>query len=150
MGTLTLPATGLVYLDTQVLIYSVETHATFWPLLQPVWQEVRARAGTIELVSSELTLMESLVGPLRTGDTVMQTAYEQLFLSPEIRLLTISQVVLREAARLRATIPALRTPDALHAATALVSGCVLFLSNDAGFRRVPGLPLFVLSDLLIP
>ncbi|HEY8503718.1 MAG TPA: PIN domain-containing protein, partial [Gemmataceae bacterium] len=118
MGSLTLPSSGLVYLDTQVVIYSVETHATYWPLLQPVWQV--AQAGTFQLVSSELTLMETLVGPLRSGDSVLQAAYEQLFQSPEIRLLPITLPIPREAARLRAATPALRTPDALHAATALL------------------------------
>ena len=42
------------------------------------------------------------------------------------------------------------TSDALHAATALNAGCVLFVTNDAGFRGVPGLPLVILDDLLKP
>jgi predicted nucleic acid-binding protein len=55
---------------------------------------------------------------------------------------------LREAARLRATISGLKTPDAIHAATALQHGCALFVSNDVGFRRVPGLSLAILDDVL--
>lgn len=148
MGSVTLPSSGLVYMDTQVVIYSVETHATYWPLLQPVWQA--ARAGQFHLISSELALMEALVGPLRSRDTILQTAYEQVFQSAELSLVAIALPILREAARLRATIPALRTPDALHAATALLSGSVLFLTNDTGFRRIPGLSLTVLRDLLVP
>jgi predicted nucleic acid-binding protein len=128
VGTLTLPASGLVYLDAQVVIYSVETHADYWPLLQPLWQAAQARA--LQLVSSELTLMETLVGPLRSGDTRLSTAYEQLFPSPEMQPLSITTAVLREAARLRAAVPPLRTPDAIHAATALLAGCVLFVTND--------------------
>jgi predicted nucleic acid-binding protein len=56
--------------------------------------------------------------------------------------------VLRQAAVLRATIPSLRTPDAIHAATALLGNCDMFLTNDPGFRRVPGLPLILLSNVL--
>jgi predicted nucleic acid-binding protein len=41
----------------------------------------------------------------------------------------------------------LKTPDAIHAATALAAGCVLFVTNDAGFRCVPGLPVAVLSEV---
>ena len=84
MGSLTIPASGLVYADTQAVIYSVETHAPYWSLLQPLWQA--AQAGSITIVSSELTLMETLVGPLRNGDTLLLTAYEQLFRSVEMRL----------------------------------------------------------------
>lgn len=46
--------------------------------------------------------------------------------------------------------PNLKTPDALHAATALQAGCALFVTNDVGFRQVASLPLVVLDDLLIP
>ena len=66
-----------------------------------------------------------------------------------MRLLPITQPILREAARLRATTK-LRTPDALHAATALQAGCVLFVTNDVGFRGVASLPLVVLDDLRPP
>jgi predicted nucleic acid-binding protein len=144
MGTLSLPASGVVYADAQVFIYSVEKHPTYGPLLRPLWQAVQA--GTLEVVSSELALMETLVGPLKKADAVLVADYEQFFQQAGVRLLPITQAVLREAARLRAT-TRLRTPDALHAATALLAGCVLFLSNDYGFRSVPGLPLVVLQDV---
>lgn len=145
MGTLTAPR-GLVYADTQVLVYSVEKHPVFWPLLRPLWEAMQE--GSARLVTSELTLMETLIGPLRRADTTLESQYETLFQGDGIRLVPIARPILREAARLRATIPALRTPDALHAATALQSGCAMFLSNDSGFRRVPDLPLVVLSDVL--
>ena len=32
--------------------------------------------------------------------------------------------------------------------TALASACTLFITNDADFRRVQGLPIIVLDDLL--
>ena len=42
----------------------------------------------------------------------------------------------------------LKTPDALHAATALRAGCALFITNDTDFRRVEGLPTVVLDDVV--
>jgi predicted nucleic acid-binding protein len=75
--------------------------------------------------------------------------YEQLFQQAQTRLVPITQSILREAARLRATTK-LKTPDALHAATAQQAGCVLFVTNDIGFRGVAGLPLVILDDLLTP
>jgi len=50
---------------------------------------------------------------------------------------------------LRATTK-LKTPDAIHAATALVASCALIVTNDAGFRNLPGLPVAILSDLISP
>ena len=147
MGTLTLPASGLVYLDANPVIYSVENHPVYWPLLQPLWQA--AKGKTIEIVSSDLVLMETLIGPLKSGDTALANAYEQLFQQAQTRLLPITHATLRRAAQLRATTK-LKTPDALHAATALDASCALFVTNDVGFRVVPGLPLVVLDDLLTP
>jgi predicted nucleic acid-binding protein len=147
MGALSLPASGLVYLDANPIIYTVEKHPVYGPLLQPLWQA--ARSKTIEVVTSELALMETLVGPLKSGDTTLERAYEQALLGTELRLLPITQPILREAAGLRA-MTRLKTPDALHAATARQAACVLFVTNDAGFRGVGGLPLVVLDDLLTP
>ena len=147
MGSLTLPPAGLVYADTQVLIYTVEKHPAYAPLLRPLWQAVQG--GGLDVATSELSLMETLVGPLRRGDAALALTYEQFLKQPGVQLLAITQAVLREAARLRST-TRLRTPDALHAATALSCGCGLFVTNDYGFRAVGGLPLVVLQDLLSP
>jgi predicted nucleic acid-binding protein len=147
MGALTLPASGLVYIDTMTLIYTVELYPAYWTLLEPMWLAAQARA--VEIVSSELTLMEALVGPFKKGDTTLEKAFERVLLGTEMRLLPITQPILRSAARLRA-MTKLRAPDALHAATALSTGCALFVTNDIGFRGVASLPLVVLDDLLTP
>ncbi|MBW4647009.1 MAG: PIN domain-containing protein [Goleter apudmare HA4340-LM2] len=72
---------------------------------------------------------------------------EQLLGSSPLRLLPISQMVLRGAATLRAT-TRLKTPDAIHAATALRENCTLFLTNDRQFRTVAGLTVTVLEEIL--
>jgi len=45
------------YLDANAVIYSVEKHPVYWPPLQPLW--LAAKGKTIEIVSNDLTLMES-------------------------------------------------------------------------------------------
>jgi predicted nucleic acid-binding protein len=55
--------------------------------------------------------------------------------------------VLRDAAQLRAD-TSLKTPDAIHAATALAQGCVQFITNDPAFRRITGLNVVVVSELI--
>lgn len=91
--------------------------------------------------------METLVVPIRDSNTALINTYEQLLLSQTIRLIPIDQTVLKEAARLRATTN-LKTPDAIHAATALNNGCTLFLTNDSQFRNVAGLPVVILREVL--
>ena len=125
MGALTLPASGLVYIDTMTLIYTVERYPAYWPLLEPLW--LAAQAGTIEIVSSELTLMETMVKPLKSGNAALVKAFEQALLGTDMRLLPITQTILREAARLRATTK-LKTPDAIHGFGKLFYVFILFVA----------------------
>src|SRR5205085_887160 len=73
-----------IYLDTSGLIYSVETHARYWPVLETLWQMVRERK--IKAVSSQLIILEVLVGLCKSGNAALQSAYEQILKSPEWEL----------------------------------------------------------------
>jgi len=148
VGQLALPAAGFVYLDTDALIYSVEKIVPYAALLQPLWDA--AAQSTFQVISSDLALLEVLVKPLQLGDTVLAQLYRDLLTaSQETRLLPISRAVIEEAARLRAA-TGIKTPDAIHAASALAEGVALFVSNDPVYRRVSGLPVTILDDLLTP
>jgi predicted nucleic acid-binding protein len=144
VGALIIPDNATVYLDTAPVIYSVETHPDYWALLQPLWS--KSQANAINLVSSELLLLETLVSPLKNHNVALVTVYEDLF-KEDIHLIEVTQTILRAAAHLRA-ITSLKTPDAIHAATALDHGCTIFLTNDSGLRTVPGLSVVVLNDVL--
>ena len=145
MGTLTLPPAGRVYLDANAFIYSVEKIEPYTSQLYPLW--VAARAGQIQVLSSELTLLEVMVKPYRGKDRALEGSFRDLLLgSREVALSPVDLTVLDEAARLRA-LTGLKTPDAIHAATALLGGCALFVTNDAAFRRVPGLRVAVLFEI---
>lgn len=145
MGSLTLPPSGVVYIDANAIIYSVEKIEPQCTLLQPLW--LAAQTGSFTLISSELVLLETLVKPLREADTASEAIYRALLLaSKEVRLVPITVPILDSAARLRAT-TGLKTPDAIHAATALATGCALFVTNDRDLSRVSGLPVTVLRDI---
>ncbi len=145
MGPLTLPSRGSIYLDTTAIIYSVERNEPYCTLLDPVWQQ--AEAGRLVVVCSELAVSETLVRPIREGNTDLESVFRSLFAAREMVLVPATRQLWEDAARLRAE-TGLKTPDALHAATALRADCSLFITNDTGFRRVQRLPLIVLEDLL--
>ncbi|MGL5940839.1 MAG: type II toxin-antitoxin system VapC family toxin [Waterburya sp.] len=145
MGQLIIPSSSKIYIDTVVAIYSVEWNPEYFALLQPLWMKFQAEE--IELVSSELILMESLVLPLRNKDTLLVNAYEEILLSEQMELIPINQDILRQAANLRATTN-LKTPDAIHAATAISVNYDLFITNDKGFRNLSNLSVIILSEIL--
>jgi predicted nucleic acid-binding protein len=146
MGTLTLPTAGSVYIDANTAIYSVEKIEPYWTLLQPLW--AAAQADQFIIISSELLLFETLVKPFQKSDTILETSFRNLLLhSREVQLRPMTLSILEAAARLRAT-TGLKTPDAIHAATALAANITLFLTNDSDFRRVPSLPVTLLSEIV--
>lgn len=141
MGQLRLPNAGLIYLDANCLIYSVEHIEPYDLLLQQVWR----RGG---VVTSQLSLLEVLVKPFKAEDRLLQASYRELLEAPEVRcLMPLTAEVLEQAARLRAEIN-IKTPDAIHAASALIGQAALFLSNDECFKRVLGLPFQYLNDVV--
>ncbi len=145
MGQLIIPSGSKVYVDTAVLIYTLEVNTDYFDLLKPLW--IMFQAQEIELISSELILMEVLVLPLRNKDESLISDYEQLLLNSSMQLVPIEQAILRQAANLRAN-NSLKTPDAIHAATAISTNCDLFITNDKGFRNLSNLPVVILSEVL--
>jgi len=107
----------------------------------PLW--LAAQAGQVSIVTSELTWLETLVKPLRDGNTVLEQLFRAFLTAEEVELIPMTLAFWEQAAHLR--ILGLKTPDALHAATGLGVGCALFLTNDVIFQRVPDLPVTILS-----
>ena len=116
MGQLIVPASGLVYVDTNAVIYHVEQLEPHYSAALPLWEAVDA--GLAQVVTSELTLLEVLVKPLRDGNQQLVHLFEQvLYHTTGITTAPIDRTILEQAARLRATCQ-IKTPDAIHAATA--------------------------------
>lgn len=61
MGELNIPASSRIYLDTAPVIYTVERIPDYFQLLRPVWSQLYN--GEIEVITSEITLLEVLVLP---------------------------------------------------------------------------------------
>lgn len=149
MGPLTSLPPGEVYVDANILIYTIERVAPYALLLDPLWQELAARGE--RAMTSELVVLETLVGPMRAGNTTLEALFRRvLFRSPTLRLAPITMGVLEHAAQLRAHTPGLKTPDAIHAATALEAGAAMFITNDMAFQRIPGLKVVTPHGLSTP
>ena len=124
-----------VYLDTNVFIRFVESDATALGRLID-----RADAGRLTLTTSELTLAETLVVPMRLGRRDLIDAYEALLSGTLIEVLPISRRILTESAAIRATIGN-KGMDAIHVATAVLADCTVFVSSDAGLRLPPAIEI---------
>jgi len=144
MGLIDDVGAGPVGLDTCVFIYLIEDHATYLPLIEPVFRAV-AR-GDIEVVTSSVTLLEVLVQPYRVGNHALATQYEASLLnSAGVRMVAPDPAIVRAAAAIRAATGA-KTPDALQLATAVASGCSAFVANDRRLPEIASLPVLQLGS----
>jgi predicted nucleic acid-binding protein len=137
---------GTLYLDSNIIIYLVEQEPRYYPLLSSLL--ARANSGQIQLVSSELAILECLVIPLRNQDAELVDDYHNILLASDLRLVPVSLEILYEAARLRAAHPRLRIPDAIHWSAASLAHADHLLTNDADFLRLLGAFGIGLNELL--
>ena len=87
--------------------------------------------------------------PIQLGRQDLLQAYTNLLLrGANLRLESTDAQVAIRAAQLRAKYH-LRTPDALHVATALEHSCQAFLTNDRDLLRVGELRVLLLDDLTL-
>jgi len=145
MGTLTALTGSRIYLDANVFIYAVEGLQPFAARLAGLF--VRFDRGELHAITSELTVAEVLVKPVRDGNVALRDTFQQMLRSSaSITMIPISRQILEHAATLRAG-SSVKLPDAIHAATALLEQCATFLTNDRFFAALPGLPVLHLPDL---
>lgn len=127
------PELERVYLDANAFIGIVEGTGPRTDRLAPLFD--RIAEGRLAGWTSELTLAEVLVQPLRRGDDETADAYRDV-LSPRWRmvLVGVDRPILEAAAAIRARFPRLKLPDAIHVATCVQTGCAAFVSAD---RELP-------------
>ncbi|WP_281262232.1 type II toxin-antitoxin system VapC family toxin [Acuticoccus kandeliae] len=129
------------YLDTNVVIAAVEDDSAagraIWASLQRGAKMGRNFRDPIErFVTSELTLAECLVKPLRDGDEELASVYAMLLVNNDlVAMESVHQDALWIAAYLRGQHTALKLPDAIHIATAFCCGCSFFLTGDTRLHK---------------
>lgn len=117
-----------IYLDSCIAIYLVEEH----PLYCSPIEHALAESEAI-ICYSPLTELECLVLPLRLKHADLLDKFSRFF-ALNLKL-TMHDEVYREAALLRAEF-GIKTPDALHLATARFHCCTEFWTNDCRLAGV--------------
>jgi predicted nucleic acid-binding protein len=134
----------VVGLDTAPFIYYIERNTGYIDMLRLFFQAVEC--GEITIVTSVMTLLETLVLPLRQGDTKLTEQYREiLFDTDNLITIMLSREIAEEAAQLRA-LHHLHAPDAIQIATAIKAPASCFLTNDRQLQKVSTIPVLVLDD----
>jgi predicted nucleic acid-binding protein len=126
-----------LYLDANVFIYAYETQGL---RADAAWQVLDAiERGEFAGITSELTLAEVLVGPLRRKDDELAGHYHEILSSEGgFNVIVVERPMLIEAAFFRSVMK-LKLPDAIHVATARAHQCRYMISDDKRLPQAGGL-----------
>lgn len=131
----------LIYLDANIVIRLVEGDAA---TRAPLVARLAASLGVAgSLVTSRLSRLECRSNPLRAGDLATVAQFDVFFAGVELVVAELSAAVVERATELRAKYN-LKTPDALHYATAIEFGAAVFLTGDQGLSRCSEMPVEML------
>ncbi|HEY7314672.1 MAG TPA: PIN domain-containing protein [Gemmataceae bacterium] len=105
---------------------------------------IALRARRDRFMVSDLVRMECLVGPLQSGDRVLQSDFAAFFAAPGVQVVPITPAVCDRAALIRAT-SRFKPMDALQLAAAVEHGANVFLTNDVRLNSFTALTVEVLT-----
>lgn len=137
---------GPIYFDTNVFIYSIEAHDDYLPVINRLFKQIYDQK--IQVVTSEITLAECLVKPVKDGNEEAIQHYENSIKNNDMLLVKpITRSILKQSAYVRNELR-LKLPDAIHMATAIDQGCKLFITNDKKLKAPSGMKQIYLKELL--
>jgi predicted nucleic acid-binding protein len=122
-----------VFWDTNLFIYLFENN--------PEWSarvvefRTRMRERSDELLTSWLTVGETLTKPKEMGDVTLERSYSNFFTSGAIELISFDMEAAKRYAEIRST-ARVRPADAIQLACAAAASTDLFVTND---NRLAGL-----------
>lgn len=124
----------IIGLDTSIFIYLLEEHPTYFLKCQSLLHAIES--GNAQGVFSAIGLIEILTGPKQLKEYELAAKYRHLITSfPHITLIGLNERIIEIASDLRAMY-GVKTPDAIHLATAIDSNASEFVTNDKSLKRV--------------
>jgi predicted nucleic acid-binding protein len=134
-----------VFIDTAPIIYYIEAHPQYGPIVRDVVRSFQTRH--ITAFSSVITLTEVLPKPVEAGDEKLAERFlEFLKFGKNISVVEISESIAERAGRLRGKYPRLKTIDAIQVAAAIDVETDTFLTNDKSLRRIEEAKVLILED----
>ena len=142
-----IPLGSRVLVDTVALIYFLERNGKYTKIADDIFTDIES--GKLQGVVTNLIFAELLVPLYRAGDYRAAAGLSHRLLNfRNLEVVPLTTEISMEAARLRADY-SLRTPDAIHGATAIVSAASGILTNDVKFKALgrEGLSIWLFDTL---
>jgi uncharacterized protein len=134
----------MIYADSGIIMRWVEGAEHVRDPIEASWRQLPPLERVF--VTSRIARLECRCKPLRDRQDDLLHLYDIFFAGKEVDLREIDAAVVEKATELRALV-GLKTPDAIHAATATLAGAASFWTTDRRFSKCPGLIVEVFKAL---
>ncbi|MGR3310973.1 MAG: type II toxin-antitoxin system VapC family toxin [Candidatus Brocadiales bacterium] len=135
-----------VAIDTSPFIYYIEEHRNYIKTVDPLFELISR--GRITAYTSLITLIEVLTKPMEEKNIKLIDKYEELLTnSDNLVLADIDRNVAVESAKLRAKYN-IKIPDAIQLTVGLINGAKAFITNDDNLKKIKGIKVIVLNDVI--
>ncbi len=135
-----------VYFDTNSIIYYIEQLSPFYEVVYPMFEGIGM--GEISAYTSEFTLTEMLIKPMRENAIPLIQDIKDLLLDPDLFTLTKTYKELFIKSAEFGGQYGLRSADAIHFASAVENHCHCFITNDKKFKSQNGVQVIIINEYL--
>lgn len=130
-------------LDTSVWIYALEENPKFLATAKSLLRKIEV--GKFIASFSVIGMVEILTGPKLLGQYELAEQYKHLISSfPNLEIIGVNERVVDLASALRAEY-GIKTPDAIHIATAIDFQADIFFCNDKSLLKVKEIKIKMLE-----
>lgn len=135
-----------VFVDTAPIIYYLENSALYMDSVKKFFE--KCVKENIQVVTSAVTIEEYLVFPYSSGKMEFADNFKRFIEYMNIMVVDIDSNIAEQRAKIRGKYKNFKAMDALQIATAIVSGCDMFFTNDKQLRQEKELPCMTMDDLM--
>lgn len=133
-----------IYIDTAPFIYYINHHDLYFSYIEKFFSY---NEDSI-FFSSLLSEMEYLVHPIRNNEPEKTKLFDIYVSILGIKICPIDKQTIYKAATIRSSYRSFKSIDALHLATACMTNCDLFFTNDKQLAQFSELNCLLVDDLV--
>lgn len=134
-----------VFVDTAPIIYYLENSSLYMDSIKKFF--TKCIEENIQIVTSSITVEEYLVFPYSSGKMEFADNFKRFIQYMNIEVVDIDSNIAEHGAKIRGRYKNFKAMDALQIASAIVSGCDMFFTNDKQLRQEKELPCMTMEDL---
>ena len=134
-----------VFFDTAPFIYFLEDDGDF----KAKAKKLISDCEKADFVTSTVTVSEYLTGAFKNEDEQNVSDFKNTIVDYDFEVIPIDWDIAEEAARIRAKYSGFKMMDSLQLASAKVSGCDAFISNDLQLKQYSDVKVLIVDEVKI-